>query len=180
MNYENQNDLIQGIRRGDESAFVYALDKYNKPLFAYAISLTHDAAMAQDILQNVFLKTWEKRTKLKISVSFQNYLYRSVHNEFINQYKQNKSIVLLEQKYSEALENVIASNDETFFENSLKHIAFEIENLPPKCKKVFILSRKEGLTNIEIANYLDISIKAVEAHINKAFTTLKKKCRKKI
>lgn len=51
----------------------------------------------------------------------------------------------------------------------------EIQNLPPKCQKVFILSKKEGLTNTEIAEHLDISIKTVEAQISKAFKILKEK-----
>ncbi|WP_445747751.1 sigma factor-like helix-turn-helix DNA-binding protein [Polaribacter sp.] len=49
----------------------------------------------------------------------------------------------------------------------------EIENLPPKCKQIFLLSKEEGLTNIEIAEYLNVSIKSVEAHITKAFGILR-------
>ncbi|WP_243456827.1 sigma factor-like helix-turn-helix DNA-binding protein [Polaribacter batillariae] len=63
-------------------------------------------------------------------------------------------------------------------ENSLEKLILlvkkEIENLPPKCKKTFVLSKQEGLTNIEIAEYLNISIKSVEAHITKAFSILRK------
>ena len=50
----------------------------------------------------------------------------------------------------------------------------EIENLPPKCKQTFLLSKQEGLTNIEIADYLNVSTKSVEAHITKAFSILRK------
>ena len=50
----------------------------------------------------------------------------------------------------------------------------EIENLPPKCKQTFLLSKQDGLTNIEIAEYLNVSIKSVEAHITKAFSILRK------
>jgi RNA polymerase sigma-70 factor (ECF subfamily) len=56
----------------------------------------------------------------------------------------------------------------------------EIQNLPPKCKEVFILSKKEGLTNIEIAEHLDVSIKTVEAQITKAFSILRSSLEKKI
>lgn len=174
MNFSNPDDLIKALKQGDENAFVHVLTTYNKPLFAYAISLTHDTAMAQDVLQNVFLKTWEKRQKINISTSLQNYLYRAVYNEFINQYKKNKATFLIEQKYHEALEKVVIKDEELPFENIIKQVTSEIDNLPPKCKEVFILSRKEGLTNIEIADYLNISIKSVEAHIKKAFSTLKK------
>ena len=51
----------------------------------------------------------------------------------------------------------------------------EIENLPPKCKQTFLLSKKDGLTNIEIAEYLNVSVKSVEAHITKAYSIIRKK-----
>ncbi len=180
MPYKNQNDLIKAIKQGEERAFVYALEAYNKPLFAYALSLTNDEAMAQDILQNVFLKTWEQRKKITIKKSVLNYLFKSVYHEFINQYKKNKSHLLLEQKYYEALEKVATDEDDSFFKKAIERITAEIQNLPPKCKEVFLLSRKEGLTNVEIANYLNISIKSVEAHITKAFSMIRKRIGDKI
>ena len=180
MRYKNQEDLIEAIKRGEESAFVYALETYNKPLFAYALTLTKDEAMAQDILQNVFLKTCEQRKKININKSVQNYLFKSVYYEFINQYKKNKSSLLLEQKYYDALVKVVTEEDDTFYKKAIELITTEIQKLPPKCKEVFLLSRKEGLTNIEIANYLNISIKSVEAHITKAYSSIRKKANKKL
>ena len=56
----------------------------------------------------------------------------------------------------------------------------EIDKLPPKCKQTFLLSKKEGLTNIEIAEYLNVSIKSVEAHITKAFSILRKSIGNKV
>ena len=56
----------------------------------------------------------------------------------------------------------------------------EIENLPPKCKRTFLLSKQEGLSNIEIAAHLNVSIKSVEAHITKAYAILRKKVGTKI
>lgn len=174
MHYKDQNDLIEAIKQGEESAFIYALETYNKPLFAYALTLTNDEPMAQDILQNVFLKIWEQREKINIKRSLQNFLFKSVYHEFINQYKKNKSYLLLEQKYYDALDKVVTEENDTFFKRAIDCITSEIQNLPPKCKEVFLLSRKEGLTNIEIAEYLDTSIKSVEAHITKAFKILRK------
>jgi RNA polymerase sigma-70 factor (ECF subfamily) len=180
MLYKDENHLIEAIKKGEESAYVYALETYNKPLYAYAITLTKDEPMAQDILQNVFLKTWEKRTRLNITKSLQNYLFKAVYNEFINQYRKNKSNLLLEQKYFDSLDKVVQEDENSFTEKAIKYIISEIQNLPPKCKEVFLLSRKEGLTNMEIASYLDISIKSVEAHIQKGFHILREKIGNKI
>ncbi len=180
MNYLNQNILIDSLKKGEEKAFIYIIDKYNHRLFGYALTLTKDQALAQDILQNVFLRTWENRKKINITSSLQNYLFRSVHNEFLNQYKRNRSTMFLEQNYFEALDKVIRVYDENSFKIAMEKITKEIQNLPPKCREVFVMSRNEGLTNIEISNYLNISTKTVEAHITKAFSILKQKLRGKI
>ena len=174
MNYRHDSDLIESLKNGEEKAFIYLVDQYNQRLFGYALSLTKDHAEAEDILQNVFLRAWEKRKKMNITTSLQNYLYKSVRNEFLNQYKKTRSTMILEQKYFEALEKVTSTQDENEFQITLLRITKEIQNLPPKCREVFIMSRKEGLTNLEISEYLNISVKTVEAQITKAFTVLKK------
>ncbi|WP_083690416.1 sigma-70 family RNA polymerase sigma factor [Zobellia uliginosa] len=111
---------------------------------------------------------------MNITASLQNYLFKSVHNEFINQYKKKRSTMVLEQKYFNALEKATAAHDDISLEKVISKIKREIENLPPKCKEVFLLSRNEGLTNLEIAHHLNVSIKTVEAQITKAFSTLRK------
>lgn len=174
MNYKNDSELIQKLKKGEKGAFAYLLDQYNQRLFGYAITLTKDHAAAEDILQNVFLRTWEKRKKINITSSLLNYLYKAVHNEFLNQYKKNRSTMILEQKYFDALNRVTAQQDENEFQKTMDRITRQIQLLPPKCKEVFILSRKEGLTNLEISEYLNISVKTVEAQITKAFCVLRK------
>jgi RNA polymerase sigma-70 factor (ECF subfamily) len=83
--------------------------------------------------------------------------------------------MLLHQKYVESAYEVLDNTDENALTRMIEIVNMEIHNLPPKCKKVFILSKKEGLTNGEIAEYLNISIKTVEALITKAFKLLKEK-----
>ena len=175
MDNDETTELIERLKNGEEKAFIYLVDLYNRRLFGYALTLTNDHTLAEDILQNVFLCTWEKRKKLRITSSLQNYLFKSVYNQFINQYKKNRSTMVLEQKYFEALDKAVQKHDDISWEKLMARITLEIENLPPKCKEVLILSRKEGLTNIEISDYLKVSIKTVEAHLTKAFGVLRKK-----
>lgn len=173
MNYDDNDLLIEQLQKGNEKAYIYLVDTYNKRLFGYALTLTNDHAQAEDILQNVFLKAWKQRKKIGIKSSLQNYLFKSVYNEFINQYKKKRSTMILEQKYFASLEKAININDDQSFEGLIARITLEIQSLPPKCREVFILSKKEGLTNIEISEYLNVSIKTVEAQITKAFGILR-------
>src|SRR5690606_19403133 len=128
-----------------------------------------------DIVQNVFLKTWKNRKKLNPEFSIQSFLYKSVYNEFINDYQKNRAMMLLQQKYLESMQQIMENTDENSIELMIEIVNKEIQNLPAKCQKVFILSKKEGLTNIEISEYLNISVKTVEAQITKAFSVLREK-----
>ncbi len=175
MSFDNNRILIESLISGEEKAYVFLLNKFHRQLYGYALTLIHDQAMAQDIVQNVFLKTWKSRKKLNPQFSIQSFLYKSVYNEFINVYQKNKRTMLLYQKYMESLREVADNSYESTIGNMIELVNKEIKNLPPKCQTIFILSRKEGLTNNEISEYLNISIKTVEAQITKAFGILKRK-----
>jgi RNA polymerase sigma-70 factor (ECF subfamily) len=175
MGFDDNAVLVKSLVNGEEKAYRFLLNKFHRKLNVYALTLVNDHSMAQDIVQNVFLKTWKTRNKLNPEFPIQSFLYKSIYNEFINSYQQNKAMMLLQQKYVESMHQVIETTDEGSIERMLAIINREIQNLPPKCQQVFILSKKEGLTNIEIAEHLDISIKTVEAQISKAFKILKEK-----
>ena len=175
MDNDETTELIERLKNGEEKAFIELVDLYDRRLFGYALTLTNDHALAEDILQNVFLRTWEKRKKLRITTSsLQNFLFKSVYNEFINQFKKNRSTMVLEQKYFAALDKVVQSHNETSWEKVMVLVTQEIESLPPKCREVFLLSRKEGLTNLKISEYLKVSIKTVESHLTKALGLIRK------
>lgn len=178
-NFENQSALIEGLKKGNEGAYGYLVEHYHNRLCIYANSLIRDDLMAEDIVQNVFVQIWEKRNKLKHDFSLENYLYKSVHNKFIDQYRKGKAVMALEKKYIAALELAIEEKDE-IQEQKILNILFDaIQELPPKCKQIFLMSKKEGLTNIEISEYLNVSKKTVEGQITKAFGILREKLGKK-
>ncbi|APA65517.1 MAG: RNA polymerase sigma-70 factor [Maribacter dokdonensis] len=173
MDAEENRRLIKKLISGEEKAYILLLEKYHQQLNAYAVTLTHDQSTAQDIVQNVFLKTWKSRKKLNPEFSIRNFLYKCVYNEFLNTYQKNKAVVLLNKKYIEYSHEVAVEFDDNMMSKMMDIVNREIKKLPPKCQKVFVLSKKEGLSNSEIADYLDVSIKTVEAQITKAFRILK-------
>jgi len=134
MDFSDNAVLIESLKKGKEEAYMYLLDKYHRKLYAYAISLIDNHAQAQDIVQNVLIKTWQSRKTLNSKYSIQSFLYKSNYNEFVNTYEKDKA-----------------------------------------CKQIFSLSKKEGLTNVEISEYLNISIKTVEVQITIAYNKLRDK-----
>lgn len=178
--YNDNNVLIEALRNGDEKAYAYLIDTYHHKLCVYANSLVKNIYSAEDIVQNVFIKVWEQRTRLKSDHALKSFLYKLVYNEFIDLYRKNQSLFSLEKSYYDALNSIVFEDDSESFQRVLNVVNKEIQNLPPKCKEVFILSKKEGLTNIEIAEHLDVSVKTVEAQITKAFSLLRSSLEEKV
>jgi RNA polymerase sigma-70 factor (ECF subfamily) len=174
MDFSDNEYLITNLKSGEERAYVYLLDHYHRRLFAYALSLINDSALAKDIVQSTFLKTWQYRKKLDPQYSIQSFLYKSVYNEFVNTYKKDQAMMFLHLKYYEGLSEVVENIDEGSFDRLINVVKMEIEKLPPKCRQIFTLSKSEGLTNREIADHLDLSVKTVETQITKAFGILRK------
>lgn len=170
--FSDNTTLLECLKKGNEKAYTYLMDTYYQRLCVYVNSLSRNTFAAEDIVQNVFVRLWLQRSKLKTDQPLKSFLYKSVYNEFIDQYRKNQLLTTVEKTYYEALNAFVLDDHSETFDQMLAIINKEIEKLSPKCKEVFILSKKEGLTNKEIAEYLKISIKTVEAQITKAFSLL--------
>ena len=171
--------FVEKLKKGDYNAYTLLMNNYYKNLCGYANLFTKDPSKSEDIVQNVFVKLWVYRKKVDSNIPIKRYLHKSVYNEFIDQYRKNKSVISLEEKHLKAI-NTVIDNNSFDIEKLMIRVNDEIEKLPEKCKRVFILNKKEGLTHDEIAEYLQISIKTVEGHITRAFKILNQKLGKKI
>tara|TARA_R110000764_G_scaffold103065_1_gene188684 strand:+ start:22811 stop:23422 length:612 start_codon:yes stop_codon:yes gene_type:complete len=171
--YFDNLQLIEALKLGDSKAYTFLVDTYHHKLCLYAYSLINDQKAAEDIVQNVFIRTWKKRNRLNSDFDIKSFLYKSVYNEFIDEYRKQKLVVPLEKKYIDALTTMVENEDEHALERRIKLVKRAIQNLPPKCKEIFMLSKQDGLTNLEIAEYKQVSVKSVEAHITKAFSILR-------
>lgn len=168
-------DVLKKLKEGNQEAYNYLVETYHHELCVYARSLSRDIYLAEDIVQNVFLKLWEKRDKLNPNFSVKGFLYRSVHNEFIDQYRKKMTLSAIEERYYSRLKTIVMKEDTIEILNLIALVKEEIQHLPPKCKEMFLLSKQEGLTNIGIAQYLKISMKAVERQMTRAFSIIPEK-----
>ncbi|HUH47231.1 MAG TPA: RNA polymerase sigma-70 factor [Arenibacter sp.] len=171
--------LAKQLRSGNPKAYDFLMDTLYKKLCSYAYTLTRDHGNAEDIVQNVFVDIWINRKNINPDLSIKNYLYRSVYNGFIDQYRKNRPVIYLEKKYLEAIDLVV-QNEQENLDDLMKLVHLEIDRLPSKCKQIFLLNKKEGLTHIEISEYLNISLKTVEGHMTRAFKILGKKLGEKM
>src|SRR5690554_5407005 len=137
-----------------------------KALHAYALAIVKDSAEAEEVVQTVFLKLWEKRENLKISTSLKAYLYKAVYHSSINHLKHEKVRMKHseQQLYISRQEERIESNAfrEAGDEELSQRLKHALNQLPEKCRLVFCLSRFEELKYQEIAHQLGISVKTVE------------------
>lgn len=171
----NTLEFIFGLKQGSPKAYSHMVDTYHNMLCFYAFKLAKDHDLAKDIVQNVFISIWRMRRNLKDDFTVKSYLYKSVYHEFLNQNRSKKNVVQLDKKYLDALSEIVEEENDKSIDRLIKLVNQEIEKLPSKCKRTFLLSKKEGLSNIEITEYLNVSIKSVEAHITKAFSILRKR-----
>lgn len=147
---------------------------YFDKLYYFAKSYLEDDQEAKEITQNVFFKFWQKRASLKIDSNLNAYLFKMIKNDCLDYFKHQK----VKENYQNNIQNQRASLNHASLQDhpSLKLIETELEErvnqildqLPPRCKQIFIKSRFEGLRYKEIAHEMDISVKTVENQISKA------------
>lgn len=156
-------------------AFEELFKQYYAPLVVYACKYVSNVDIAREIVQDFFVKLYEKRQTLTIGVSVKSYLYRSVFNSCINYINQRNiqdkhlKNIDLERDVEENLESEMNTVE-------LQHKIYEvIDELPSKCRRIFKMNRLEGLKNEEIAVQLNLSKRTVETQISKALKILRKK-----
>ncbi|HVG14733.1 MAG TPA: RNA polymerase sigma-70 factor [Chitinophagaceae bacterium] len=171
-----ESGLIQSLATRDEAAFEKVFKTHFKALHAYAFTIIKDEAAAEEVVQNIFLKLWERSENLTIAGSVSSYLYRAVYNESLNHIKHQKVKMAYGQHLSFSMKD---ATDNAAKRVSLKELegrlATALNELPEQCRTIFQLSRFEELRYREIAEQLQISTKTVENQMGKALKILRVK-----
>ncbi|RAI91516.1 RNA polymerase sigma-70 factor [Algoriphagus yeomjeoni] len=174
---ENLTHLSTPQTLVDEQSFEGVFKSYFKALHAYALAIIKDSEEAEEVVQSVFLKLWEKRETIEINSSLKAYLYRAVYHDSLNHIKHQQvkrkhwdhaHYEMTQGKPEEIGEQIKGQENELY-----ERFQLAMEKLPEKCRMVFNLSRFEELKYQQIADRLEISIKTVEAHMGKALKTLR-------
>jgi RNA polymerase sigma-70 factor (ECF subfamily) len=163
--------IFQQIRKGDEAAFSRLFNGYYASLCFFAAKYIGDLDLSRSLVQQVFVDLWMKREKIDVNISVKSYLYQSVKNRCIDYLRKNRN----NSEISESVENLSRVPFRDLVEEAelSGRINKSINQLPEKCREIFLLSRHEGLKYAEIAQKLNISVKTVEMQIGIALKRLR-------
>jgi RNA polymerase sigma-70 factor (ECF subfamily) len=176
VSMDDDSRLLDGLR-GERPEAAQALQEL---FFSYAQRLIHfarrfslDRESAEDVVQNVFLALWRNRQSSTIGGNLKVYLFTAVRNQALNLLRHSK--VVREGEQTLQLEVPEPSNnfDRLEYEQLRQAIQQAVNGLPDQCKKIFLMSRLDGLTYGQIAASLDLSVKTVETQMGRALKHLR-------
>lgn len=172
---KTNRELLLLIREGNMVAFYQLYERYSRRLYGFVLRYIKREQDAEEIVQDVFIKIWEARHKIDVYSSFESFLFTIAYNATISLFRKRAS----EEKYLEhlkLLQQVKAApdlNDEIRFNELNEIVQTLLDELTPRQKEIFQLSREEGFTHEEIAKKLGISVLTVKKHITNTLVFLK-------
>lgn len=172
----NENYLLQRIALGDELAFRELYNRHWNRLYSFALSWLKSSVLAEDMVQDVFLKLWVNRGQLQKIKNAEDYLFIACRNTVINLMNKN-AVRLNAAKLPVTAPEGPLLPDAALQLKEMRHTIQElVERLPPQQRQVFKLSREDGLTHEQIALRLGIMKETVKNHLVRALNTLRKSC----
>lgn len=169
----NGNELIIRVVQGDEIAFEQLFRQYKNKLYSFIFHLSGSATIAEDVLQDVFLKIWRDRTQLTGIDNFNAYLYRMAQNTAINVLRRQSREALLLNEVQRLAPEGVQGHELLAAKEVQAALQQAINNLPPQQRKVYQLGQEQGLTYEQIAGALGISSSTVRNHMVQALKAIR-------
>jgi RNA polymerase sigma-70 factor (family 1) len=167
-------ELFLSIANGDEAAFCSLFNQYKQPIYSYSFHFTHSAFFAEEITQEVFMKTWISREKLPELENFDAWIMTVTRNSCFNYLKKTANELKLKKKLSDEETDSTGNIDQYIFEKENQYLlAQALELLSPQQRLVFTLNRDKGLKNHEIAEQLNLSPNTVKTHMVSAIRRIR-------
>jgi len=164
--------ILNELQKGNERAFDIIFNEYYNSLSRFSFSFVKDQSKAEGIVQEVFIKLWEKRSALTNIDNLFSYLMTMVRNQSIDHLRKEKSQMKAYKNISP--EESVNTTEEHISRNEFEEkLLLTIYKLPERCRIAFEMSRFDGCTNKEIAQNMEISVKGVEALIGRSLKFLR-------
>lgn len=164
--------LLEQIRLGNEKAFKKLFYQYSERFFLWAYKITQNSSAAEDIVQDFFIRYWERKETLLFHPSFPAYAYRSIYNASLNYLRDNERFIYGYEITIDLIDPDVEDEDL----QELKRILLKaIDELPERCKKIFVMATLERKKYTEVADALGISVNTVKVQVSKAYRILREK-----
>lgn len=170
--------LVSRLKRGDKKAFEEIFRKYREKVYYFAIRYYNIPEDAKNVVQDVFIKLWEERSNIKEELSLNNYIYTITKNHLFNVQRKKINEKAYRKYIIDHLVQVPNLENELIYADLKEKIDQVIEILPPQRKKVFLMVNVEGLSNREVADIMNLSIRTIEVHKSLALQTIRKALKK--
>ncbi len=170
-----EREIIEKVAKGDHQAFRVIFDQYKDVLYGYSYKLTKSSVLAEEAIQEVFLKFWQNRRDLNADLSVKAYLYKITRNHIYNMLRSAAYDQKLKQQLFYNGQDAHYSTEDQLVYRDLESFKDKaVASLPPKRQMIFQMSRTQGLSHEEIALQLGISQHTVKDQMVKALKTIKK------
>ena len=171
-----EKELLLLAAQGSEPAFTLLFNRYKHKLYSYLLSLTTSPQIAEDIIQDTFLKLWKDRASLKAIDYFNAYLFTMTRNLAINSFKRMARETAILAALQPQQNNPAATVADNLSLKEVEQLLHQtIQSLPPQQKLIYTLSREQGLKHEDIAHQLHLSSSTVRNHIVQALRKIRKK-----
>lgn len=171
---KDDEELLSLLYKGSEDAFSVIFNRYNKLLYTLAFNYLKSDDSAKNAVQAVFMKLWESRSILNISINLRNYLYTMLKNHVLNEIRNNN--LAIEKNY-EIARSIEESEDDTFTKladkDMIQRLYEAINKLPTQKRLICQLKLQDDLSNQEIADKMHLSVPTVKTHYNQAIKMLR-------
>jgi RNA polymerase sigma-70 factor (ECF subfamily) len=168
-----ESEWIRDIKAGNERAFEKLFNFYCQRLINFTRRYVVDIQIAENIVQDVFVRVWHHRAKLDPSRLIKSYLFTAVKNDALKEIRHRDVKTRSQQKLLDLIEPDIDPEKERTTDEINKEIHQAINELPDKCREIFKMNRFDGLKYSEIAEILNISVKTVETQMGRALKKLR-------
>ena len=167
-----ESTLLARLRAGDRAAFEQIFREHFEGLAGFVYRLTRSRAIAEELVQDLFLEIWVRRERLVITETLRTYLFRAARNRAFNQLRRNKLERLWRLRQPPLAESETVEHEHANDELAAA-IRAAVASLPDRCREIFLLSREQNMTYAEIAQVLGLSIKTVETQMGRALKALR-------
>jgi RNA polymerase sigma-70 factor (ECF subfamily) len=167
--------IVKKMIEGDVDSFKYFFDRYYEDLCNFVHVYLHDQALSEEIVQDIFVYFWENKEKLQINTSVKSFLFSASKFKSLNLLRDTKTKKRIVEKIGKTEPLITSEEEDSYIDtNEFKKILdAAVDQLAPKCREIFLLSKFEDLSNRDIAEKLGISVKTVENQMTIALKKLR-------